>query len=172
VSSLGYDPADIEGSPTRESHNLRFSKTELLKRASESANPPHLAMLSTLKKLKDSGSFTTFSELKSKPKPGQEAALSSPMVKSVKQGSDLADRLSKTGRGSQDNIKSSFKAEGDKSDSAHLLAKRKNERVASCLGTPNKSQKGSQTHHERDNAHLHAKTLYTTVKIKDIVSKR
>lgn len=172
VSSLGYDPLEIENTYFYESHSRRFSKGELFKKTTEVSNPPHLAMVNSLKKAKDSGSFTTLSQIKSKTKLIIEPNGKSPITNKVKNPTSTSDRLGKGSRGSQDNIKGSLRDDKDRSDMLNSILKRQSEKASSCLSTPHKSQRVAHLSHCKDADSLAHKGVHSTVKIKDVVSKR
>lgn len=94
------------------------------------------------------------------------------MVNKPKHHHAVTDRLLKTGRGSQDNIKSSQKDDKERQELVTSISKRHTEKTLSCFGTPHKSHRGALVSQLKDSEAQPSKGLHTTVKIKDIVSKR
>lgn len=157
MSSIGYDPFEVESNYVRDSHNLRASMCDTIKKVSENSNPSHLVMLNAIKKLRESGSFATMSDIKSKANLIPESNSSTKLLLKQKQTSGFIDRWTKLGRSSQDCIKHVQKPEKESSEIS--------KKPSSSLATPSKSQRGPQP--SRDSFH---KTMH--VKIKDIVGRR
>lgn len=131
---------------------------DTIKKVSENSSPPHLVMINAIKKLRESGSFVTMGDIKTKANLNQESNSNTKLLLKQKQAGGFIDRWTKLGRSSQDCIKYGQKPEKESSESLK-------KQPSSSLATPTKSQRGPQV--SRDQFH---KTMH--VKIKDIVGRR